>query len=187
MREEHISQYIDNELDLDDKIAFVESIHHSRRYKDDTVELLRQENQLRTLPDDLVPKLAFSQHPGAETTMRSRFGVVSGALAAAALVFLLVWTPAPDRTGGGKVPYRFVVYLPGVQSAAITGSFNDWQALPMKKAGPAGYWEISLDLMPGEYRYSYLLDGGRRIADPTAWIREKDDFGSENSVLEVRT
>jgi hypothetical protein len=187
MREELISQYIDNELDLDDKIAFVESIHHSRRYKDDTVELLRQEDQLRTLPDNLVPTIAFAGQPGAERTMRNRLGVLSGALAAAALVFFLVWAPATDRTDGGTVPYRFVVYLPGAQNAAITGSFNGWQTLPMKKAGPAGYWEISIDLMPGEYRYSYLLDGGRRIADPTVWIREKDDFGSENSVLEVRT
>lgn len=187
MREELISQYIDDELDLNDKIVFVESVHYGRRYKDDAVELLRQEIQLRTLPDELSPKLAFARHPGAVMKMRKRFGVVTRALAAAALVFLFVWSPVPNRPADRKVPYRFVVYLPDAENAAITGSFNNWEALPMEKAGPAGYWEISLDLVPGEYRYSFLLDGGRRIADPTVWIREKDDFGSENSVLEVRT
>ena len=45
---------------------------------------------------------------------------------------------------------------------------------------------LALDLQPGEYRYSFILDGSRRVADPTVWVREKDDFGAENSVLEVR-
>jgi 1,4-alpha-glucan branching enzyme len=79
-----------------------------------------------------------------------------------------------------------VVYLPDAASAAIAGSFNDWQSLPMLRAGTEGYWEISLDLKPGEYRYSFILDGGRRVADPTVRVREQDDFGTENSVLEVR-
>jgi 1,4-alpha-glucan branching enzyme len=79
-----------------------------------------------------------------------------------------------------------VVYLPDATTAAIAGSFNDWQALPMLKAGTEDYWEIFLDLKPGEYRYSFILDGGRRVADPTVRSREKDDFGTENSVLEVR-
>ncbi len=56
----------------------------------------------------------------------------------------------------------------------------------MEKAGREGYWEIFLELQPGEHRYSFILDDRRRVADPTVWIREKDDFGSENSVLEVR-
>ena len=48
MTEELISLYIDDALDFDDKIVFVEKIHDSKRYKDDTVELLTQEKALRT-------------------------------------------------------------------------------------------------------------------------------------------
>lgn len=55
----------------------------------------------------------------------------------------------------------------------------------MNRAGNSGYWEITFDLPAGEYRFSYILEGKRQLADPTILTREKDDFGGENSVLEV--
>ena len=67
----------------------------------------------------------------------------------------------------------------------ITGSFTGWSALPLKKAGTSGYWEITLELPVGEHRFSYILEGDRQLADPTILTREQDDFGGENSILEV--
>ena len=58
-------------------------------------------------------------------------------------------------------------------------------AIPMKKMGVSGYWEATVDLYPGEHHYSYILEGGRRIPDPTILTREKDDFGGENSILDI--
>lgn len=186
MSEDLISMYIDDELDFDDKIVFVEKIHGSSHFKNTAVELLWQEKQLRNPPTDWVPEVVLPDPTMAAKGERRRLGLVAVALAAAVLVFLMVRVPGPTPPATPKVPHRFVVYLPDAGTAAIVGSFNDWQALPMRKAGPEGYWEISLDLQPGEYRYSFILDGSRRVADPTVWVREKDDFGAENSVLEVR-
>jgi hypothetical protein len=184
--EELISMYIDDVLNLDDKIVFVETVHESKHYKDDTVELLKQEKQLRAPAWDRVPEVFFPQKPKTTFWIRRPFAVAASALAAAALVFFFVWPTAPIQPLDRKVAHRFVVYLPDVETVAILGTFSNWQALPMEKAGREGYWEISLELQPGEHRYSFILDDRRRVADPTVWIREKDDFGSENSVLEVR-
>ncbi len=187
MREELISQYIDDELDLDEKVVFAEAVHRDRLFKDEAVELLRQEKELRALPPDPAPEVAFPPEPEPSRGRGRRLGIVAGALAAAAMVLFFLRAPDPGGPSGQTVSRRFVVYMPDARTAAITGSFNGWRPVPMAKAGPEGYWEISLELPPGEHRYSFLVDGTRRVADPTVWIREKDDFGSENSVLEVRT
>lgn len=84
------------------------------------------------------------------------------------------------------MPYRFVIYQPGTARAEIAGSFTGWQALPMKRTGSGGYWEITLDLPQGVHRFSYILDQNRRTADPTIPTRELDDFGGENSIFEVK-
>ena len=42
-----ISMFIDNELAIDEKIEFVEEVHGCEAFKDETVELLRQEKLLR--------------------------------------------------------------------------------------------------------------------------------------------
>ena len=186
MMEELQSMYIDDELDLNGKIIFVEKVYGDRRFKDETVELLWQEKQLRTPPPDRVPEVVFPSKRRNGRGPRRRIFVLAGGLAAAVLAFLMVWTNGPGPTEGHKIAHRFVVYLPDAGQAAIAGSFNGWRAIPMQKAGRDGYWEISLDLEPGEYRYSFILDDGRRVADPTVWAREKDDFGTENSIVEVR-
>lgn len=189
MAEELISMYIDDALDLDEKIVFVETVHTHRHFRDDAVGLLQQEKQLRIPAWDRVPEVALPLKPPRTTTQPKRRSValVASALAAAVLVFFFIRTPAPLPPIDRSVAHRFVVYQPDAETVAITGSFNNWQTLPMEKTGPEGYWEISLELRPGEHRYSFLLDDKRRVADPTVMVREMDDFGSQNSVLDVRT
>ena len=185
MTEELISMYIDDELDISEKILFVERVYGDRRFKQETVEMLWQEKQLRTPPPVRVPEIVFPTRQKTGPRPRGRIVAFAGALAAV-LVFFMVWTPAHFRQSGRTISHRFVVYLPDAEKAAIAGSFNGWQKLPMQKAGTEGYWDIVLDLPPGEHRYSFILGNGRRVADPTVRIREKDDFGTENSVLDVR-
>jgi 1,4-alpha-glucan branching enzyme len=81
--------------------------------------------------------------------------------------------------------HRFVLYQPDVDRVEITGSFLDWSAVPMKRSGTSGYWEAILDVPSGEHRLCYIIEGHERIPDPTISIREKDDFGGENSILIV--
>ena len=47
MKDSLISLYIDNELDLDEKIEFVEAVHHDVSLKDEAIDLLTQEKLLR--------------------------------------------------------------------------------------------------------------------------------------------
>ena len=105
---------------------------------------------------------------------------MSGLAAALIIVFFVL----PEQKIS-SVPYRFVIYQPDVSQVDITGSFTGWKTLPMKKKGATGYWEITLDLQEGEHRYSYILESGIQIPDPSVLTREKDDFGGENSILDV--
>jgi hypothetical protein len=184
-----ISMYIDDELDLDAKIDFVETVHANRLFKDETVELLVQEKLIRSDVTDRPPVLSLeatfersSFRSGIKTWLRPAAAFASG-LAAALLVLLLLPQP-PDKQS--EVPYRFVLYQPTATQAEIAGTFTGWRPVPMKRAGSAGYWEITLDVPQGVHRFSYILDHGRRAADPTIATRELDDFGGENTILEVR-
>ena len=80
---------------------------------------------------------------------------------------------------------RFVLYEPNVSQMELVGSFTGWQRTPMKSVGNSGYWEVNLELPIGEHRFAYILDGIKQMADPTLSIREKDDFGGENSILRM--
>lgn len=81
----------------------------------------------------------------------------------------------------------FVLYAPGARSVALVGDFNGWDrsATPLKPAGSAGAWVVSVPLRPGRYRYAFLIDGARWLPDPTAPRAPDDDFGTPNSVLMV--
>jgi hypothetical protein len=181
-----ISAFIDDELRLSEKIDFVQAIHANHAFKDETVDLLRQELKLRDVGRMPAPP------PLTVPTVRSRpewwrwmkpAGFFGGGLVTALLVMALMWgSLAPVEH---QHMHRFVVYQPNAQQAAITGDFTDWQAVEMKSAGRQGYWEIYLSLPPGEHHYSFLLDGHRQVADPTQPVREQDDFGGQNSILVV--
>ncbi|RLB70713.1 MAG: hypothetical protein DRH07_08045 [Deltaproteobacteria bacterium] len=69
--------------------------------------------------------------------------------------------------------------------AEIIGNFTGWTPVAMEKIGDSGYWSISIDLPEGEHHYSYLLENGQQIADPTVLTRERDDFGGENSIIRI--
>lgn len=182
MNSEVISLFIDDEMTLDDKIDFVETVHESRRFKDEAVNLLRQERLLRSEPVKSFPE----KKPAARRSSLLRFLRPAGlaAAAAAAVAFIVLFYPSGSQRSP-DIPYRFVLYLPSAGRVDITGSFTGWNAVPMIKAGAGGYWELTLPLSRGEHRFAYLLNGGERIADPTIPTREEDDFGGENTILSV--
>jgi hypothetical protein len=182
-----ISMFIDNELDLDEKLEFVEIVHDDRSFKDETVELLRQEKLLRSDAVASFPEVAIGQERGFSfpwfRSLLRPAGVMGSALAAALIVvFLLISYPRHTDT---VVSHRFVIYRPDVTQVELVGSFNEWRRIAMEEIGTSGYWEVKLALPPGEHRFSYVLEGDEKIADPTVTTREQDDFGGENSVLLV--
>ncbi len=182
MKDYLISSYIDDELNLDEKIEFVETVHKKVSFKDETVDLLHQEKLICGEVADRVPAVIFRAKPRFSIPLWRPAGIFAAGLAAALLVMFLV-TPRQEQTM--LTSHRFVLYQPDVSRVEITGSFLGWEAVPMKKSGTSGYWEAVLEMPAGEHRLCYIIEGRRRIPDPTIPIREKDDFGGENSILAV--
>ncbi len=186
MKDYFISMYIDNELDLDEKIDFVEAVHKDRTFKNETIGLLEQEKQLR---GDIAVSLPQMACPVQSQVKRNnfKFWFPSFAGFATACVLLigifLIFQSVPVQHKGER--YRFVIYQPETKQAEIIGSFTNWAPVAMEKVGNSGYWAISLELPEGEHRYSYLLENGQQVTDPTVLAHEQDDFGGENSIIKV--
>ena len=176
-----ISQFIDNELNLDEKVAFVHQVSDSLSSKNETLELLQQEKRIRSAPVHRIPRL----EPKVRIKpfflkIRPLTAIAAAAVAAAIMIFLLT-------SSGQNQPatHRFVIYRPDVTRAEITGTFTGWSRIPMNRIGASGYWDITVNIPSGEHRFSYILDEKQIIADPTIPFRELDDFGGENSVIAV--
>jgi hypothetical protein len=182
MKDYLISSYIDDELGLDEKIEFVETVHEQVAFKDEAVDLLQQEKQIRSEVTDRVPAVTLREKHRFSIPLWRPAGIFAAGLVAALLVMFFV---TPQREQKMLTSHRFVLYQPNASRVEITGSFLGWEAVPMKKTGTSGYWEAVLKVPAGEHRLCYILEGGRRIPDPTIPIREKDDFGGENSILAV--
>ena len=143
MNDDLISMYIDNELSLDDKIVFVETIHEYENFKDDTVNLLQQEKLIRSEVVDHIPALDIKEHRNAwHLNLFRPFAAAAAGLVAAAILFIVFY----PRQEHPPLPYRFVIYQPDAQHVELAGSFSGWKKIPMKLAGQSGYREATLDL-----------------------------------------
>ena len=182
MKDDLISSYIDDELNLDEKIDFVETVHEKASFKANAVDLLHQEKLIRGNVTYSVPSVKLREKRRLAISLWRPTGIFAAGLAAV-LLLLFFMTPQQDKMMLST--HRFVLYQPDVSKVEITGSFLDWEAVPMRKSGTSGYWEVVLEMPAGEHRLCYILEGRRRIPDPTIPIREKDDFGGENSILAV--
>jgi len=182
MKDYLISSYIDDELNLDEKIEFVETVHAKAAFKDEAVDLLHQDKRVRAKVVDRLPAVVFPEKRGFFISLWRPVGMFTAGLAAALLVMFFV---TPRQELPGPATHRFVLYQPDVKQVEITGSFLGWAAVPMKRSGASGYWEAVLEVPAGEHRLCYIIEGRKRIPDPTILIREKDDFGGENSILAV--
>jgi hypothetical protein len=83
------------------------------------------------------------------------------------------------------VVHQFTYYQKGLESIALVGQFNDWDAdsTALTEVSP-GVWSVSVALRPGVYEYQFILNGKQRVADPTM-PQVSSDFGSPNSVVKV--
>jgi hypothetical protein len=179
-----ISMFIDDELDIDEKISFIETVLKDTSFRDETLQLLHQEKHIRGEIVDYIPWVEMKIPFNWKRFFRPLFqpmGMVSSALVAM-VVFLLLSIPSPKP---GLKTKRFVIYKPDVSQVEIAGSFTDWKRIPMHRISNSGYWEISFELMKGEYRFTYILEGRQPFPDPTILAREPDDFGTENSIFYV--
>jgi hypothetical protein len=182
MKDYMISMFIDDELDLGEKIEFVENVHADEAVKNEAVNLLRQEIRIGSPVVNRIPAISVKTRSKLSFALLRPITAFAAGLAAALMILFFALPEQKIST----VPYRFVIYQPGVEQVEITGTFINWNTVPMKKMGTSGYWEITVELSQGEHRYSYILENDKRIPDPTILTREKDDFGGENSILDVQ-
>lgn len=118
---------------------------------------------------------------------RSRLPVprvlLTGLAAVLALVMLL-YHHTESRDPARPVP--FVLMAPEAARVSIVGDFNDWDpaATPLRRAGEHAWWVV-VKLPPGRYRYSFVVDGTRWVADPAAPRAVDNDFGPASSVVTI--
>jgi hypothetical protein len=127
----------------------------------------------------------------------SPLGALAAAAGLAAIVFVVSSRPRTALPGGAGSSatgegvarqYSFVVRAPRATRVSLVGDFNDWDAArtPMQRLGTeSAVWTTAVPLAPGRYRYAFLADGSRWLADPAAPLARDEEFGPPSSVLTV--
>jgi hypothetical protein len=191
--EHFISMYIDDEMSLEEKILFVKHINGNKAYIDDAVLMLEQEKKLQAALIQPAKEIALPLL-NAKRSMHS-LGMGLAACIVLVLSFLLganfYSLDDPLQRSISSLPatvqHRFVLFQQGSAQVEITGSFTNWQKVPLSPTGSEGYWEITLEVPSGEHRYSFIIDESKLIPDPTVASKEPDDFGTINSILNVES
>lgn len=95
-------------------------------------------------------------------------------------------TPAP-LSYNHEVKYRkFFVTAPGANQVELVGDFNRWGKEPIVLTPyKKGYFETSVALASGEYRYAFLIDGKEKL-DPSNQDRQILPDGREVCIKTVR-
>lgn len=188
-----ISMYIDNELSLDEKILFLKHAIENRKYSDEAIVYLMQEKKLRKALTRKAPEIHLL--PSRAAKKKRVFAVA----ASVCFMFVLSFVFGTHFSGLPKTPskplmqqlaltnHRFIIYQQGTKKIELSGSFTNWKRVPLLPTGLDGYWEVTLPIPSGEHRYSFIIDGEKRIPDPTVASRESDDFGAVNSIIKVET
>lgn len=92
---------------------------------------------------------------------------------------------SPKSSSLAPVSVRFKFTHPTAVNVFIAGTFNDWEpkAELMHSSGDGDWWG-ELPLVPGEYEYSFIVDG-EWVADPLACENQANPFGGRNSIVRV--
>lgn len=94
-------------------------------------------------------------------------GTIENAASVAPLNKESLQTPRPNVSYDTEVKYRkFYLTVPGAQKVELAADFNRWGKDPIElKAYRKGYFETSVALTAGEYKYVFVVDGDD-VLDP---------------------
>lgn len=91
----------------------------------------------------------------------------------------------PAVIGDPRLVVEFTLEAPGARQVSVVGEFSDWsRPYPMHRRDD-GRWVARIPLSPGDYEYSFVIDGQRWVADPGASTYRDDGFGGRNAVIQV--
>lgn len=183
-----ISMYLDNELSLEEKREFALKCSQDQGFLEETLALLDQEEALRADPGPLpepsparAPRWPAHRRPQPMTLVAAGLAI---ALTGLSIAFLQRTDPSPlPLPQVEAASHRFVFYDTRADRVELAGDFTGWRKIGLSRLHQSGYWELTLRIPAGSHRYTFFIDGDRKMADPTALSSEADDFGGRNSVL----
>lgn len=92
----------------------------------------------------------------------------------------------PIAVDEGRIPVTLEIRAPTASAVTLAGSWNNWDADALKLSpGDDGTFHIVVLLPPGRYEYMFVLDGTEWVSDPERPLKSADDFGLENTILDV--
>ncbi|MBN2078838.1 MAG: glycogen-binding domain-containing protein [Spirochaetes bacterium] len=86
----------------------------------------------------------------------------------------------------GRDGVEFRLYRPKARFVSIVGDFNNWNPEDdLLEKGPEGIWRLRKQLLPGMYRYSFIIDGEWHpdVYNPRSG---SDANGMVCSIIEIR-
>jgi 1,4-alpha-glucan branching enzyme len=93
---------------------------------------------------------------------------------------------APSGTATMNGGTLFVCNLhPEAKEVYVAGEFNNWDPKADRMVKRMGVFRKMLQLQPGEYQYRFVVDGTWH-SDPTAPKQVPNEFGTTNSVVQVK-
>jgi 1,4-alpha-glucan branching enzyme len=96
-------------------------------------------------------------------------------------------TANPDDHGLALVTFRLPAAT-GADRACVVGEFNDWSQTATPMAVTADGFEATIELPYGrQYRFRYLIDGHRWENDWAADAYVPNEYGGDDSVLDLTT
>ncbi len=80
----------------------------------------------------------------------------------------------------------FKVFAPHASHVELVGTFTGWHDRPVAMCrGDDGWWRVSMELVPGDHEFQYLIDGREWRADYAAGGLRVNEFGTWVSLLTV--
>ena len=94
---------------------------------------------------------------------------------------------APKAARVAKQSVTFTVHAEKGKAVYVAGEFNGWDPAAKKMAYKAkdGVYAATINLVPGEYQYKFVIDG-TWCADPENVNSVQNDQGTFNSVVTVK-
>lgn len=112
---------------------------------------------------------------------------LSGAVAAALIIFFLTASTPFRAPTGETITVQFAFHAPHAEQVELVGDFTEWQPGRILLSGPdeSGHWTTRITLPAGRHEYLFLVDGREWVTDPRAPARRPDGFGNLNAVLNL--
>lgn len=142
---------------------------------------------------DRLPSISRRREWVGRAVRRRLFVVAAAAIVLVLLVGALSWWRGSGGVAEdvaekmGPRPVQFVLVAKDALRVNLVGDFNDWDqvATPLRQSGSGEVWSVTLRLAPGPYRYAFVVDGERWVADDAAPQAPADDFGVPSSLVVV--